>query len=308
MIIERIRDTVYRERNHIKLQRELCEYIAYLAQKSILYEVSATPKPGLVDRNNSGAHNDMDFYTFMSSSATLYNGFYHCALEGITFEGTVPRELFNRIRPIGIEMERGMLKATGGVNTHKGIIFSIGIISAAAGNLCRNYNSIHLEAEKVCDYVAKMTKGITLNELGDLSNKDQLTNGERLYLKYGITGIRGEVESGFRTVREKSLNLFRKMRQDKKIDLNDMLVQILINIMTICEDSNIVSRHSIETLNYVQSFAEEIISLGGIFTENGKAKIEEMDRNFIDKNISPGGSADLLAVTVMLGMLEEIEE
>ena len=91
------------------------------------------------------------------------------------------------------------------------------------------------------------------------------------------------------------------------LPLNDVLVQVLLHLMTNTEDSNILGRHDFGTLNYVKKAAQGALDAGGMFTEQGKAKIIEMDELFINKNISPGGSADLLAVTVMLYLLETSE-
>ncbi len=179
--------------------------------KSILYEVASTPKPGLVDRNNPGAHDDMDFFYFFLSSASVLNSyFYDCTKAGIEFEGKDYRSLLNNIRPIGIKAEKDMFKATKGVNTHKGIIFSLGIIAAVAGNLFRKTGKELHSPLEVCNLTKLMTKGIT-KELEDAHIKDNPTYGERLYIKYGIKGIRGEVESGFKTVLEYSFPMFSQL-------------------------------------------------------------------------------------------------
>ena len=106
---------------------------ARLAVRALLYEVTTTPKPGLVDRRNSGSHKDMDVFTFMDSAAALYPYFEDCARTGReTAEQPAP-ETFAALRPLGCEAEGEMLDATGGVNTHKGAVFSVGIVCAALG-------------------------------------------------------------------------------------------------------------------------------------------------------------------------------
>src|SRR4051812_47765287 len=109
-------------------------WIQTISQKallSLLYEVSASPKPGLVDRYNQGAHKDMDFFTFMASSAALSNYFNDCVAEGVKYSGQNPQELFFSLRSLGVDAEKSMFEATDNVNTHKGLIFSLGIICAA---------------------------------------------------------------------------------------------------------------------------------------------------------------------------------
>ncbi len=284
-------------------KKEYCNYISSMGIKSILYEVASTPKPGLVDRNNPGAHDDMDFFTFLSSASVLNSYFYDCTKAGIEFEGKDYRSLLNNIRPIGIKAEKDMFKATKGVNTHKGIIFSLGIIAAVAGNLFRKTGKELHSPLEVCNLTKLMTKGIT-KELEDAHIKDNPTYGERLYIKYGIKGIRGEVESGFKTVLEYSFPMFSQLISKGENHINDILVQILLYLMANTEDSNILGRHNMEILYYSQNQAKKALELGGYFTREGKAFVEAMDRDFIEKNISSGGAADLLAITIMLYLLE----
>lgn len=99
--------------------------------------MTTTPKPGLVDRRNSGSHTDMDSFTFMSSAAALYPYFEACAKVGRETMDRPAPETFAALRPLGCEAEGEMLDATGGVNTHKGAVFSIGITCAALGRLDR---------------------------------------------------------------------------------------------------------------------------------------------------------------------------
>lgn len=285
-------------------REEFANHIREIALKSILYEVAATPKPGLVDRNNSGAHRDMDFFSFLASSAALSNVFAECALEGISFTSSDFRKLLDRIRPIGIAAEKNMYRATEGINTHKGLIFSLGIVSAAAGNIYSETKNKKIDAEDVCERVKKITEGVTKREFKDLEKKEKLTYGEMLYRTYGIKGIRGEAESGFETVRRVSLPILRKLIKEERNILNDILVQVLLHLMTEVEDSNVLGRHGFKTLDYVRDCARKALDIGGMYTEKGREYVKKMDRDFIEKNISPGGSADLLAVTLMFIFLE----
>lgn len=293
---------IFLEGNNVPKDLEVCQYISELAIKSMLFEVSATPKPGLVDRNNAGAHTDMDFYTFMGSSAALVHTFYQCALAGFKFQGKSLNELMDSIRPIGIEGEKRMLKATKGINTHKGLIFSLGIMAAVAAVEYRETQRLQMNVEKICEKVKDMTKGISDRELGVMSKDHHLTYGKRLFERYGIKGIRGEVESGFHTVRTYGLPILQELTANGK-NMNDVLVQVLLHLMTMTEDSNILGRHDWKTLDYVKASARKLLDVGGMFTEEGRQRIIEMDKAFIHRNISPGGSADLLAVTMMFYFL-----
>ena len=198
-----------------------------------------------------------------------------------------------------------MFDATKGVNTHKGLIFSLGIICAATGCLYSEDNSLNQNSIDICSLVKLIAKDITI-ELDEAKNKDRLTYGETLYLRYGVKGIRGEVESGFNSVMEHSMPILKDLLK-KKININDILVHVLLNLMSYSEDSNVLGRHDMETLDFVKEKAQAALKHGGYLTLYGKIFVDEMDKYFIDKNISPGGSADLLAVTIMLYMIENGE-
>ncbi|PAB57955.1 triphosphoribosyl-dephospho-CoA synthase CitG [Anaeromicrobium sediminis] len=279
--------------------------IENMAIRSLLYEVSASPKPGLVDRHNNGAHNDMDFFTFIDSSTILGETFYECTLMAI--EEDYPIEgLLNIIRPIGIKGEKNMFYMTKDVNTHKGLIFSLGIICAACGFLYKRKESI--TAENICAKVEKMTKNIVNKELMNKKDLTPSTYGEKLYLKYGTTGIRGEVASGFETVRKYALPSLKEMMEKKNLCKNDIFVHVLINLMANTEDSNILGRHNKEVLKVVQNRAKSILEIGGMNTVRGREEIKVFDKWCIENWVSPGGSADLLAVSIMLYLLEDFNE
>ncbi len=282
---------------------EFCEFISNIAIKSILFEVSTSPKPGLVDRFNPGAHKDMDFFTFIRSSSVLGQYFYNCTEAGIDFNGNAYKELLIDIRPIGIKAEKDMFAATNGINTHKGIIFSMGIIAAAVGSLFNESNRSTFTYKEVSDRTKLISKDIT-RELDKAHMKEDLTYGEKLYLKYGTKGIRGEVESGFQTAINISLPILEKLIFEGIYHINDILIQVLIQLMAYTEDSNVLGRHNMEILELVQDEAKKAIKLGGYFTQEGKRYIESMDKDFIEKNISPGGSADLLAVSLMMYIIK----
>ena len=166
---------------------------ARLSVRALLYEVTTTPKPGLVDRRNSGSHKDMDVFTFMDSAAALYPYFEACARMG---RGTAERpasETFEALRPLGCEAEGEMLEATGGVNTHKGAVFSVGIVCAALGRLDR---ALWADAARVLAEVSAMTAGLTEKDFADVTAENAATTGQKLYAEYGITGVRGQVEAG----------------------------------------------------------------------------------------------------------------
>ena len=270
--------------------------IAAFASEAMLCEVAAYPSPGLVSSISKGAHIDMDHYSFIKSTTILSKYMVLFAQEG--YSEKTPKEIFGVIRNIGIEAESEMFKGTKGVNTHKGMIFLLGISCAAVAKAMYDKKSFG----DIQDIIVQMTKGLVQNELSYMDKAKAKSYGEKLFLKYNVEGIRGQVEKGIPLVFDYSLEIY---KNNVSLKLNDRLIHTLIHIMKYCEDSNVLHRHSMETLDEVKQKAIQIISLGGMTTEVGKKAIAALDSEFIQRNISPGGSADLLAVTLFFNSVEE---
>lgn len=165
----------------------------YLTQ-AILLEVSTHPKPGLVTRLSNGAHKDMSIFTFMMSSAVLSKAFNDLQDIGQAHRGTLA-ELFCKLRSYGVGAEAELLRVTKGVNTQRGILFAGGIVSAVSGYAM----NMGLSRDALLPLIKEMAAGLVAKELKNLDHA-AMTAGEKLYYKYGITGIRGEVENGFPSV------------------------------------------------------------------------------------------------------------
>ncbi len=271
----------------------------YLTQ-AILLEVSTHPKPGLVTRLSNGAHKDMSIFTFMMSSAVLSKAFNDLQDIGQAHRGTLA-ELFCKLRSYGVGAEAELLRVTKGVNTQRGILFAGGIVSAVSGYAM----NMGLSRDALLPMIKEMAAGLVARELKNLDHA-AMTAGEKLYYKYGITGIRGEVENGFPSVVNYGLPALEDAF-DKGATINDALVHALISLMTVVEDSNVIWRTDYDTLLEVQRIAKNILSLGSVFTEKGRMAIAETERYFLQRRISPGGSADLLSVTITLYLLEHKE-
>ena len=287
------------------MTEQMLEQIGFLALESMLFEVSATPKPGLVDRYNNGAHHDMDFFTFMSSEAALRHSFDDFAQLGYAHREEPVAQLLPYLQQSGQAAEKSMFAGTGGINTHKGMIFSLGLLSGAAGWLAGREI---LAAERLCLLVAQMCAGLSAQDEAALKRKPpaQLTKGEAMYLKYGVTGARGEAESGFKTVRAISLPLYCQLRE-KGCSVNNALVDCLLHLLAYAGDTNILGRHDMSTLKYAQREAAKVLEKGSIHTEEGRQAIIDLDNDFIEKYISPGGCADLIAVTHFLYEAEKLQ-
>ena len=277
------------------------EQAASLAVRALLYEVCTTPKPGLVDRNNTGSHRDMDIFTFMRSSASLWPYFARCFNTGASSSGDPAPETFAALRPLGIQAEEEMFRATGGINTHKGAIFTIGLATAALGRLCglprQDRDRISGDpAARILSEISSMTEGTVSKELEGLTKENARTAGQRFYLEYGITGIRGQAEAGFPTVLEYGLPTLEKgLAAGKSPD--EAGCAAMLQILARTTDTNMISRGGRET---------QIKKAAGLLRLLEKTPYPDnetllaLDREYIEENLSPGGSADLLALCWLL--------
>ena len=222
------------------------------------------------------------------------------AVIGSDFSGIDYKELLMELRPVGIDAEKAMFEVTNNINTHKGLIFSLGILVASTVYLINNKKS--QKAEDICIMASLMCSGIVNKELENSTSVK--TTGEKLYKSKGIKGIRGEAESGFPSVINVSLPFLRESQGS----WNDRLINTLLQLMIIVEDSNIVGRKNIKTLKLIQNQTKEVMITGGATDDRGMEILKQMDMNFIENNISPGGSADLLAVTIFLYKIESIPD
>lgn len=266
---------------------------AQQAVRALLYEVTTTPKPGLVDRRNSGSHTDMDSFTFMSSAAALYPYFEACAKVGRETMDRPAPETFAALRPLGCEAEGEMLDATNGVNTHKGAVFSIGITCAALGRLNR---AEWCDPARVLQEVAAMTKGLTQQDLADVTTENAVTAGQKLYVQYGITGIRGQVEAGLPVVLHHGLPVLEKGLK-LGYDINRAGCAALLEILVHSTDTNMIARSSRERQLAWVARVKELLAQTPYPDEKA---LVELDDQLIAENLSPGGSADLLALTYLL--------
>ena len=272
--------------------REAARY----ACQALLYEVAITPKPGLVDRENSGSHRDMDFFTFQASAAALQPYFAQCVRIGR--QGGAPEKTLRALRLPGKLAEAEMRRATGGINTHKGAIFSMGILCGALGRLDRKNWA---DPDRVLEECAAMAKGIVSEDYRGLTPETAKTAGQKLYLRYGITGVRGQAEAGFPAVREVGLPaLYTALGMG--MDINEAGCAALLELIVHTADTNMIHRGGYEGMLRARLEVKSALERDGFYS---RRTLEELDAYFIENNLSPGGSADLLALTLLLFFLKE---
>lgn len=266
----------------------------------LLLEVSAHPKPGLVTPRSMGAHRDMDHQTFLLSSAAIAPGLYACARAGLVHPGAAA-ELLPVLREIGRAFDARLLEATHGVNTQRGALFCGGLLAGAAGRVARAGRPC--EAIVVLDEVARIAEGLVARELESSDPATARTAGEILFHRHGSAGIRGEVEAGFPTVLNHGLPALVAAFAAGS-GLNRALVHALIALVAEAEDSTVLWRGGPAALAFVRAEASRVFALGGALSEDGLTAIEHFGANCIARNLSSGGAADLLAVTVAAYLLE----
>lgn len=261
--------------------------IGDMAVEALKLEAATTPKPGLVDRANNGAHQDMDYAMFLASSDALRDCFTACAEAGADEDA---------LRKIGIRGEASMYEATNHVNTHKGLIFSMGILCGALGEL----------SSRTADFDEADVQSLCAQLASQLLSKDTAknTHGLDVLEKTGVSGIRGEALSGFDSAFGLGLLTLRESVR-AGYDLEPAMVRTLLALMANTEDSNVVHRGGEKGLRFVREHAAAMLSHVDLRREADMEMVRAFDEICIEKNLSPGGSADLLALTAMLYLFFE---
>lgn len=271
-----------------------------LAAKALLYEVCTTPKPGLVDRKNNGSHRDMDVFTFLDSTAALLPYFEEAVRLGMKTRDLPPQETFRRLRQAGAAGERAMFRATGGVNTHKGAVFTLGTVCAAAGRLW-TAEGFSKDLDAALALCGEMSAQAVQKDFEAIRREGAHTTGQRLYLEHGLEGIRGELSRGLPAVAQIGLPTLRR-RLEAGDSLEQAGVQVLLALMAQVVDTNLIARGGLEGQQWAMEQTKNLPQ-GRAAT---RQETEELDRALIERNLSPGGCADLLAITYFLEFLSRM--
>ena len=283
-------------------------FLEAAAQTALLQEVLTTPKPGLVDRRNNGAHKDMDVTLFAASAQAIAENFGHCYTCGKAHRTEPASGLLKHLRPLGIEAEQEMFEATGGVNTHKGMIFSLGILCGALG-WCGYEQTAQGDGPSVSLQSGSAALSITrvLNTAGAIAmpamadfmqRSEEQTQGRSQFMRYGLAGIRGEAASGFHSLTEVGFPAFCKGLEEGK-SYNDAGVAALLALIARVDDSNMIARGGFQLAGKLKEQAKTLLEHGWTMED-----AEALDDLFILHNVSPGGCADLLAMIYFLDLLE----
>ena len=262
------------------------EFLAKVATDALLQEVNLAPKPGLVDPISTGAHQDMTKDTFYKSIDALRPYLLAYAKAGENHNGT-PLDLFNELRALGKQAEDAMMAATNHINTHKGANFSFALVLGATAHTKGNIpEALH--------YCHLMTRHLIEVDFADLDQKEHLSYGEKLYVEHGITGLRGEAASGYPSL-SKALDYYNTLNTHTPRH-RDLL--LLLYLMTFVEDGNLIHRGGIDAYKKVQQEAKLLFDEAQTLSEEELvSKLEDYDNVLIERNLSPGGSADLLSLT-----------
>lgn len=255
--------------------------IGKLAVKALICEVETTPKPGLVDQNNNGSHTDMDLTLFVKSAKSLESYF----AEAVTIGMQTPDAdvCFSKLRQAGLQAEKTMFAATGGVNTHKGAIFTLGLLCGSIGSLWSAETPF-----AGLERVLQTAKALCENALRQDFAKAPTSYGAQLYQQTGIAGIRGEAMKGFPNLQK----AFAVFTENLHRGENEAGVMTLLHLIANIEDTNLYRRGGATGASFAKAEASRLLQ------KPDMAAVLMLDKAFIEKNLSPGGSADLLAATI----------
>ena len=254
--------------------------IASLASAALSAELRAFPKPGLVSFEDNGSHPDMNAECFVRSIETLEPYFQQLA------EAGAHHASFQALQAIGLEAEAAMLDATGSRNTHRGAIFSLGLLVAAAGLRA---------AEQSADSLGSIVRKRWGNQIPLPKSARGDSHGLRIFREYGLGGAREEAVAGFPSVYETGLPAFREVLD--RGDPNAACIHTHFHLLARCADTTLIKRGGIAGLDFARNAAAEFLAEGGVFSPDWRTRALRIHRDFVSRGLTAGGVADLLAAT-----------
>lgn len=257
-----------------------------LARACLHLELDTYPKPGLVSPVDSGAHRDMDIALMRASADALQPYFVDLAVAGAM--GAEMAEL----RRIGLAAEAAMLVATGGVNAHRGAIFGMGLLAAAAG--AEGFAGESLGA-RVARLWGPAIRGRPLSSV---------SNGGRAARRYGVGGASAEAAAGFPALYRAALPALREGEAMTGGAGEAARVHALFRLIAVLEDTNLLHRGGAEGLGFAKTEAVRFLAAGSVAQPDWLPRAEAVHRAFVARNLSPGGAADLLAMALFVRAVE----
>jgi triphosphoribosyl-dephospho-CoA synthase len=266
------------------------EAVAATAVQCLLVELETWPKPGLVSHIDTGSHSDMDADTFRRSAVAIRPYFQALAEAGA--EGRP----MGRLRTIGLEAEAAMFTATAGINTHRGAIFGLGLLCAAAGAAI---------GERI-DPAASLGTAVARLWGRDILDGPVLlhSHGHKAYKHYGAGGARSEAAQGFPSIYEVGLPALRCGALLAPGDAEAARAQTCFALIAVLQDTNLLHRGGLSGLAYAQSAAGRFLDDGGVGTPDWRQRAKIVHQSFVARRLSPGGSADLLAMSLFVQACE----
>lgn len=258
--------------------------IAAAAVHALLLELETWPKPGLVSHVDRGSHEDMDGAMFRASAMAIAPYFRAMAEAGANGCG------MGRLRVIGIKAERAMFAATSGVNTHRGAIFGLGLLCAAAGTglgMSLGRAVVRLWGEDVA------SGPVLLHSHGSTARR-----------RFGAGGARQQAACGFPGVYEIGLPALRRGRKNAPSDAEAARVEACFALIATLEDTNLLHRGGLAGLRFAQAATRRFLDDGGVGAPHWRERARRVHERFVARRLSPGGAADLLAMTLFVDALE----
>jgi triphosphoribosyl-dephospho-CoA synthase len=258
--------------------------IAALATDALLRELHTWPKPGLVSPLDNGSHSDMDMALLSRSALSLQPYFAQLARAGAC------NVEMSQLRCIGLAAERAMLRVTAGINTHRGAIFGLGLLCAAAG---------HAIADQELGHLVQRRWGLDINPPHDAD----ASHGAAAWRRHGMGGARAEAAGGFWHLYQVGWPALRRGRLLARGDEAAARVQCCFALMARLDDTNLLHRGGLDGLALTRTLAADFIERGGVGCADWRAQALKVHETLVARRLSPGGSADLLAMTLFIDAL-----
>lgn len=268
-------------------------FLAETACGALIEEAELSPKPGLVDRRSSGSHSDMNYNLMCRSALSLYP--YFEEMVRASWGRQISTDFREEIGEIGRRAEHAMLEATCGVNTHKGAIWSLGLVISACASLRMNADS-----NRILDCAGDIAR------VTDRYVPHELTHGLRVKSKYRCHGAKEEAQLGFPHIRYFGLPMLRKFKQ-RGDGITVSRLNSLLAILSSLDDTCVLYRGGLTALRETQRRSKAILMAGGVGSIKGEKLLEDFGYWMKDSSLSPGGAADLLATSLLIQRLSNIQ-